>query len=249
MSRRPLVVGNWKMNTSRQEAVALARAVAGVPIAGVDVVVCPPFPWLSPVRDAIAGSAVVLGAQDCWTESSGAFTGAVSPAMIGELCRYVIVGHSERRRIFGETDQLVARKLTAAITAGLLPILCVGEALEARRAGNAGRFVRSQIEIALRGQSQETVERCIIAYEPVWAIGTGVAAEPSDAEEMAREIRSCLAFAGEETGDRVRILYGGSVTPANAGAILGGANVDGALVGGASLQAGSFLGIAAAAGH
>jgi triosephosphate isomerase len=248
MPRTPFIVGNWKMHTSRDGAVRLAAAIAAAPVSGVALAVCPPFPWLAPVADCLAGSLVSLGAQDCWTEPSGAFTGAVSPTMLAEIGRYVIVGHSERRRIFGESDDLVARKLTAALTAGLEPILCVGEDLGTRQAGDAKKFVSAQLEHALSQQSEEEIQRCAIAYEPIWAIGTGVAAEPSDAEEMAAEIRSVLVrIAGDATAESVRILYGGSVTPANAASILAGANVDGALVGGASLKAESFLAIAAAA--
>jgi triosephosphate isomerase len=196
----------------------------------------------------IAGSQVALGAQDCWTATSGAFTGAVSPAMLAELCRYVIVGHSERRTIFGESDALVAAKLTAALGAGLEPILCVGEDLATRRAGEAKSFVRDQLESALANRPPDEVQRCTIAYEPIWAIGTGVAAEPEDAEEMSAEIRSWLrVVAGNNVANEARILYGGSVTAANAAAIFAGENVDGALVGGASLKADSFLAIAVAA--
>jgi triosephosphate isomerase len=248
MPRTPFVVGNWKMNTSREDAVRLATAVAAESIPRVQVVVCPPFPWLVPVAAALAGSDVGLGAQNCWTEPSGAFTGEVSAQMVAELCRYVIVGHSERRRVIGEPDELVAKKLKAVLGAGLEPILCVGEDLETRRAGEAVSFVRSQLEHTLTGLTEDEAGSCAFAYEPIWAIGTGVAAEPSDAEEMAAEIRSVVqSLAGADVADAARILYGGSVTPANAAIILGGANVDGALVGGASLKAESFLAIARAA--
>ena len=248
MARKPLVVGNWKMHTGRDDAVQLASAIASQPVAGVDLAICPPFPWLVPVAEAIAGSPVSLGAQDCWKATSGAFTGAVAPAMLAEVCRYVIVGHSERRTIFAESDQLVGEKLTAALAAGLQPILCVGEALETRRSGAAVRFVRGQLETALGNRRLDDLQRVTIAYEPIWAIGTGVAAEPGDAEEMSAEIRSLLrVVADDKIAQETRILYGGSVTPANAAAIFAGDNVDGALVGGASLKAESFLAIAAAA--
>jgi triosephosphate isomerase (TIM) len=248
MPRTPLVVGNWKMHTTREEAVRLAIDVAAGAVAGVGLAVCPPFPWLVPVGAALAGTSVALGGQDCWTAPSGAFTGAVSPAMLAELCRYVIVGHSERRRIFGETDDLVADKLTAALTAGLIPILCVGEDLQTRRAADAAAFVRAQLEHALARRAEDDVRRCVVAYEPIWAIGTGVAAQPGDAEEMATEIRSVLRhIAGDAVAEHAIILYGGSVTPENAAAILSRPNVDGALVGGASLKADSFLAIAGTA--
>ena len=248
MPRIPFVVGNWKMHTSREEAVRLATAIAAEPVSGIVLAVCPPFPWLVPVAAALAGSHVGLGAQNCWTEPSGAYTGEVSPVMLAELCRFVIVGHSERRRIMGESDDLVAKKLSAAHAAGLEPILCVGEDLQTRQAGEAASFVRAQLEHALSPLSEEQVRTCHIAYEPIWAIGTGVAAEPSDAEEMAAEIRTVVrALIGANAADAVTILYGGSVTPANAGTILAGENVDGALVGGASLKSDSFLAIAKAA--
>jgi triosephosphate isomerase len=248
MARSPLIVGNWKMNTSRDEAVRLATAIASEAVPGVDLAVCPPFPWLVPVAAALAGSRVALGGQDCWTEPKGAFTGAVSPAMLAELCRFVIVGHSERRRLFGESDELVAQKLSAALAAGLQPILCVGEDLQMRESGEAIAYVQAQLEHALAGRPEEEVGRCAIAYEPIWAIGTGVAAAPSDAEEMAAEIRIVLRrVAGDETTEGVRVLYGGSVTATNAAEILIGMNVDGALIGGASLVPESFVAIARAA--
>ncbi|HEY7032234.1 MAG TPA: triose-phosphate isomerase [Thermomicrobiales bacterium] len=248
MPRTPLIVGNWKMHTGREEAVRLATAIAAGDVPGVELAVCPPFPWLVPVATALVGSTVGLGAQNCWTEESGAFTGEVSPTMLAELCRYVIVGHSERRRILGENDDAVRRKLTAALAAGLTPILCVGEDLDMREAGHATAFVGAQLESALSLRSDADVCRCVIAYEPIWAIGTGIAAQPADAEEMASEIRAVLgSLAGGNAGERIYILYGGSVSPANAAAILAGGNVDGALVGGASLKADSFLAIAAAA--
>lgn len=248
MTRIPLIVGNWKMNTSRREAVDLATAVAASSIVGVETVVCPPFPWLIPVGAALSGTAVSLGAQDCWTGPNGAFTGAVSPTMLAEICRYAIIGHSERRRIFHEDDLLVRQKLDAALAASLSPILCVGEDLETRQAGNAVSFVSSQLDVALADRPELETSRCTIAYEPIWAIGTGVAAGPNDAEEMAIAIRTKLAqIASPRLADGCRILYGGSVSPSNAREILSQSNVDGALVGGASLKADSFLAIVAAA--
>jgi triosephosphate isomerase len=248
MARTPLVVGNWKMNTGRAEAIRLAGEIAERPVAGVDLAICPPFPWLVPVADAIAGSAVELGAQDCWTATSGAFTGAVSPGMLAEICRFVIVGHSERRTIFGESDELVDEKITAALAAGLLPILCVGEDLETRRSGDAVPSVKRQLQIALAHRPPAELRSITVAYEPIWAIGTGVAAQPGDAEEMSAAIRTFVSgVADDNIAGAIRILYGGSVTPANAAAIFAGQNVDGALVGGASLKAESFLTIAAAA--
>lgn len=248
MPRTPFIVGNWKMNTSREEAVRLATAIASEPISAVHLALCPPFPWLIPVAAALAGTQVDLGAQNCWTEPNGAFTGEVSPTMLAEICRYVLIGHSERRRVLGEPDELIAKKLRAALTAGIEPILCVGEDLETRQAGSAVSYVKAQLEHALASLSKEEIGTCTFAYEPIWAIGTGVAAEPSDAEEMAAEVRSVISsVAGADVAHAARILYGGSVTPANAAAILANENVDGALVGGASLKAESFLRIARAA--
>lgn len=248
MARTPFVVGNWKMNTSRQEAVDLATAIAASPVSHVDLAVCPPFPWLVPVSDVLTGSDVALGAQDCWSEAKGAYTGAVSPTMLSGLCQYVIIGHSERRTIFGDTDDRVSAKIVAALAAGLSPIVCVGESLQTRRAERAIPFVRAQIEYALSGLSPDQVGDLTIAYEPIWAIGTGVAAEPADAETMAAAIRQAVEeFVDASKAANVRILYGGSVTSANAAATLRQPNVDGALVGGASLKAADFLQIAAAA--
>lgn len=246
MTRRRLIAGNWKMNTSRAEAVGLASAVARGGHNDVDVVLCPPFPWLIPVAEAIAGSGVGLGAQNCWTEPKGAVTGEVSPAMLAELCQYVIVGHSERRRILGESDELVAQKLRAALASGLKPILCVGEDQSQRQQGQAVQVVRGQLTAALAGLSADDVTQCVVAYEPIWAIGTGTPATGDDAAEMATVIRNGIADDWPEIAPTLRILYGGSVTAGNAAELLSARNVDGALVGGASLKADAFLGIIAA---
>jgi triosephosphate isomerase len=244
MTRTPLIVGNWKMNTSRSEALALAKGVAASIPEHVDVAICPPFLWLVDVQATLAGSNVRLGAQNCWSEPSGAFTGEVSPTMLAELCDLVIIGHSERRRIIGESDQLVAAKLRAALAAGLTVILCVGEDLETRQAGNELQFVEDQLTIALSGLSSEDLSKCVVAYEPIWAIGTGVAAEPADAQLMAAMIRQAIPAGVAEI---MRILYGGSVTASNAEAILSQRDVDGALVGGASLKLEAFTAIMLAA--
>jgi triosephosphate isomerase len=245
--RVPLIVGNWKMNTNQEGAVALASAVAAGAPSGVDLAVCPPFPWLLPVAGAVAGSTVAVGAQNCWKEQSGAVTGEVAPAMLVPLCRYVILGHSERRQIFEESDALVAQKITAALAVGLEPIICVGESLATRRTGDAVMFVREQVVRALGGRSTDDLARCAIAYEPIWAIGTGVAATPDDAQEMASAIRATVRGLAPEIAPGTRILYGGSVNGENAGELLAGEDVDGALVGGASLKADAFLAIAGAA--
>jgi triosephosphate isomerase len=244
MTRTPLIVGNWKMNTSRGEALAMARGVVASIPEHVEVAVCPPFPWLVDVQLALAESNVRLGAQNCWSEPSGAFTGEVSPTMLAELCDLVIIGHSERRRIIGESNQLVAAKLRAALVAGLTAILCVGEDLETRQAGNELQFVENQLTNALGGLSSEQLSRCVVAYEPIWAIGTGVAAEPADAQDMAAMIRQALPA---DVAGTMRILYGGSVTASNAKVILSQRDVDGSLVGGASLKLEAFSEIMLAA--
>ena len=247
MTRRKLIAGNWKMNTSLEEADELARAIAahdyGAPN-NVDLAVCPPFPWLVPVRDAIAGSGIALGAQNCSHLPNGAVTGEVSVQMLSGLCRFVIVGHSERRSLFAESNEIIRRKLDAILGVGLTPILCVGESLDIRRQGAAAKYVVSQLSAVLVGRSPDEIRHCVIAYEPIWAIGTGVAASASDAEEMAQTIRSSLDSLFPGNGDDVRILYGGSVTPANSLETLSQQNVDGALVGGASLKGDLFLAIA-----
>lgn len=247
MSRKPFVVGNWKMNTSRSEAIDLATAIAFDVSTNVDVAICPPFPWLIDVNKVLADSAVRLGAQNCWIEPSGAFTGEVSPSMLAEICQFVIVGHSERRRILGESDELVATKVRAALAAGLSVIICVGEDIETRRAGGAIAFVQSQLQSALGDLDTDLVDRCTIAYEPIWAIGTGVPAEPGDAQEMIAAIRDVMRQIKTDLGNNTRILYGGSVSSDNAHAFLSQPDIDGALCGGASLNADSFKSIIEAA--
>lgn len=251
--RRPLIAGNWKMNTTLDEATALARSVA----AGVasrenveaECLVIPPFPWIVPVRQAVEGSRVAVGAQNCAIEDAGAFTGEVSAAMLARLCDYIVVGHSERRHVFGENDEVVTAKLQAVLRNRATPILCVGETLDQRDSGEAGVVVKRQLTSALAGLPRESVAAIVVAYEPVWAIGTGRAASPNDAAWMSDAIRSTIAqlFDGV-TSRAVRILYGGSVNPANAGSFIGLDDIDGALVGGASLKADSFLEILDAAG-
>ncbi|MGH2559345.1 MAG: triose-phosphate isomerase [Thermomicrobiales bacterium] len=249
MNRTPLIVGNWKMNSSRAEAVALAQSIAAGAPTGAEIAVCPPFPWLVPIADILRDSAISVGAQNCWTEPAGAFTGEVSTTMLTGLCRFVIVGHSERRQIFGETNEIVHDKISAVLAANLTPIVCVGESLENRRAGHAASFVGDQVVRAIGDRTGDDIARWIVAYEPIWAIGTGLAATPDDAEEMARTIRTTVRSVAGDVADAIRILYGGSVNAANTTDLLSGQNVDGALVGGASLNAASFLAIAAAATH
>ncbi|MGH7409683.1 MAG: triose-phosphate isomerase [Candidatus Methylomirabilis sp.] len=249
--RTPLVAGNWKMYKTPSEAVVLAEAVLkelSVPDK-IDVVICPPFTALGVVGQVLAGSRLGLGAQDLHWEKEGAYTGEVSAEMLRDIgCRYVIVGHSERRQHFAETDESVNKKSSTALASGLTPIVCVGETLTEREAGRANGVVAAQLEGALLGFSAEQVRALVFAYEPVWAIGTGRTATPSQAEEMHANVRRILAgLFGADIAQGVRILYGGSVKPENAGELLRRSEIDGALVGGASLQADSFAAIVKAA--
>ena len=251
MRRNKLVAGNWKMYTSMSSAPELAAAVAaGVqPNPEVEVAVCPPFPWLAQVAHVLRGTAVALGAQDCSSEKEGAFTGEVSPRMLLELgCQYVILGHSERRHILGESDALTNDKVHAALEEGLHVILCMGETLAERQRGLTERVFQRQVFAATSGLTDEQFGRLVIAYEPVWAIGTGQTATPEQAQDAHRFIRTkpSLLF-GDAIAQKVRILYGGSVKPDNAHDLLSQPDVDGALVGGASLKPESFLPIVSAA--
>jgi len=246
--RTPLVVGNWKMNGTLAEARALAQAVRdGLKRPrGVEVAVCPPFTALAAVAEVLAGSAVALGAQNCHWEDSGAFTGEVSPAMLAEVgCRFVLVGHSERRHIFREADDEVNRKVVAVLRHGLAPVLCVGETGEERRQGLTFTVVEGQLRAGLAGLGPDDIRRCLVAYEPVWAIGTGVNATPAQAAEVHGYLRGLVSeLASKEAALGVRILYGGSVKPDNAASVVQEPDIDGVLVGGSSLQAQNFIAIA-----
>lgn len=245
--RTPLVVANWKMHGNLAEARPLAQAVRdGLKrLRGVDVVLCPPFTVLGAVGAILSGSPIALGAQNCHWETTGAFTGEVSPAMLVDLdCRVVIVGHSERRRELGESDAQVNRKVHAALAHGLTPILCVGETDAERRQGLTYPVVEGQLRAGLAGLGAAALSRCVVAYEPVWAIGTGVNATPAQAAEVHGYLRGLLSeLASKELAQTVRVLYGGSVKPDNAGPLIQETEIDGALVGGASLQAQSFVAI------
>ena len=244
--RTPFIAGNWKMNTTEAEAVSLARAVASATAgSSADVAVCVPFLYLAPVRTALGESRVGLGAQDVYWEAQGAFTGEVSVAMLQEYCSYVIIGHSERRQFFGETDEWVNRKLKALLASLLDPIVCVGELLAERQSGQTEAVLRRQVRGALEGV--ELAERITVAYEPVWAIGTGETATPEMAQAACRFIRSELRALGGDVADAVRIQYGGSVNAENASTLLSQQDIDGALVGGASLKADQFAAIVRAA--
>ena len=248
--RKPLIAGNWKMNTDGASATALARAISDAsPSYGkVDLLVCPPFVYLKTVGSVLTGGAVSLGAQNMSHEKSGAFTGEISAAMLKDCgATHVILGHSERRHIYKETDADVNKKTLAAHAAGLVPIVCVGELLEEREAGKTAEVIRTQFDGSLAGISAELMAATVIAYEPVWAIGTGKVATPQQAEEVHADLRKLIAERyNAATAEQVRILYGGSVKPDNAAELLGQPNVDGALIGGASLKAEDFLAIAAA---
>jgi triosephosphate isomerase len=247
--RKKFIAGNWKMNLNAAQATALAEAVArpSGDFLHVDVALYPPFVYLENVRRAIAGSPVSLGAQNAYFETKGAFTGEISPAMLVDCgCRYVILGHSERRDIFGETDELVNRKLHAALAAGLVPIVCVGEHLEEREAGSTMHVIRTQFNGSLANVSPEQMATIVLAYEPVWAIGTGKVATPQQAEQVHAALRRMIEDRyNHQIASRVRIQYGGSVKASNSGELMVQPNIDGALVGGASLVADDFLGIVA----
>jgi triosephosphate isomerase len=248
--RKTLIAGNWKLNCGAADAEALARGIArghDVPI-GREAVLCPPFTSLAAVAAVVRGTSFRLGAQDCFWEVRGAYTGEVSPAMLKEAgCRYVIVGHSERRRIFLESDAQVNRKARAALAAGLRPIVCVGETLEQRERGETSGVVEAQLRGSLAEIPAASMGDVVLAYEPVWAIGTGRNATPDQVNEVHSFVRKLLAaMFGSAAAEDVRIQYGGSVTAENARSLLSLADVDGALVGGASLTAESFLKIVGA---
>lgn len=246
-ARRPLVAGNWKMNGSRAALGEITKMGQGLAEKRlwehVDLAICPPAPFIYLASAAALGTRIATGAQDCHAEPSGAFTGDVSAEMIAEAgCSYIIVGHSERRTLHGETDAQVQAKARAALRAGLVPIICVGETRTEREAGKALDVVQKQIEGSV--PAGVPGRQIIVAYEPVWAIGTGLTPTAADVAEVHARIRDVLHHQVGQSADMVRILYGGSVKPSNAKELMGVANVDGALVGGASLKADDFLGIA-----
>jgi triosephosphate isomerase len=248
VERRPIVAGNWKMNTTIDEGLALADALRELvnQESGVDRVVCPPFVSLHAISDRLRDSEVAVGAQNLYFEEKGAFTGEVSAAMLAGLVTYVVIGHSERRQLFGEVDDIVAKKIRAAQGAGLLPILCVGETLAERHWGATESVLRRHVHTALTGLTD--ISGLVVAYEPVWAIGTGRAATAEDANEGCHFIRVEIeALFGEAVARATRIQYGGSVTPANAAEYFAQEDIDGALVGGASLVPESFAAIVRAA--
>ena len=247
--RKPFVAGNWKMNTDSHSSVNLAKRIASgsLELAGhsVSVAVFPPFVYLETVARALSASSIAVGAQDVYCQSKGAFTGEISSAMLKDVgCTYVLCGHSERRHVIGETDELVNKKVAAAISGGLLPILCVGELLDERDSSQTEQVVTRQLKNGLAGLSAEKASAVTIAYEPVWAIGTGRTATPQQAQEVHQLVRSFLAgMYDSQLAQETRILYGGSVKPDNSADLMGQQDIDGLLVGGASLNADDFLAI------
>jgi triosephosphate isomerase len=245
--RRPLIAGNWKMNLNRNESVKLVRAIAEriSDLAGTDVLVAPPFTALPVVKDAIGSAKIYLGAQNMHWETGGAYTGEVSPAMLVEAgCTHVILGHSERRSLFMETDEMIDRKAKAAVGMGLIPVICIGETLEQREQGRTFQVIQGQLDQSLKNfREQKTMPlSTILAYEPVWAIGTGRTATSHQAQEVHHFIRQRLKEDfGSGTADKIRILYGGSVRSDNIKELMAMPDIDGALVGGASLKVDTFI--------
>ena len=242
--RKPFIAGNWKMNTDSASAVALAAGLAKElsSVDTVDVAVCPPFVYLQSVAAALSASNVALGSQNVYFEEKGAFTGEISCAMLKDTsCAYAIIGHSERRHVMGETDAMINKKISAAISGGLLPIFCVGELLEERQGGTTNEVVAGQIKNGLEGICAESIQAVTVAYEPVWAIGTGLTATPEQAQEVHAMIRGLLAdLYGNEIAQTIRIQYGGSAKPSNTAELMSQPDVDGLLVGGASLKVEDF---------
>ena len=238
--RTPFVAGNWKMNKTADAAVAFVTEIAPElnVIDGIDIAVCPPFIAIPAVAHALAATRIGVGAQNMYYETSGAYTGEVSPAMLQGLCRYVILGHSERRALFGETDEGVNKKIFAALAHGLTPIVCVGESLAQNQAGETQAFVSGQVRAAFANLSPEQAATCVVAYEPIWAIGTGLSASAQQAEDIIRaSVRDVLTeLFGDAASQAIRIQYGGSVTEDNIADYMRQPDIDGALVGGASLK-------------
>jgi triosephosphate isomerase len=247
MPRTPIIAGNWKMNTLRADAVALATSIRERcdDISGAEKVVCPPYLYLCDVAEALAGSTIAVGAQNAHWEEKGAFTGEVSVTQVAEVAQYVIIGHSERRQLFGETDETVNRRVAAALAHGLKPMMCVGETLEQRNAGQTTDVLVRQTKGGIAGIP--IGPEFIVAYEPVWAIGTGLAADGATAQEAIALIRETVRDAAGAAASAVRVLYGGSVTPENIAEFMGQPDIDGGLIGGASLKAESFAALVQAA--
>jgi triosephosphate isomerase len=245
--RKPFVAGNWKMNTDSQSSVKLAGDIASgaknLAAEQVDIAVIPPFVYIHSVVQALKTAAIAVGAQDVYFEQEGAFTGEISPTMLKDIgCHYVLCGHSERRHVIGENDELINSKTTAAVNSGLLPILCVGETRQQREAGKTSDIVTHQVREGLAGLIDEKASAITLAYEPVWAIGTGLTATPDQAQEVHALIRELVAdIYNDQLAGEMRILYGGSVKPENAAELMSEKDIDGLLVGGASLKADAFV--------
>jgi triosephosphate isomerase len=248
--RRPLIAGNWKLNGSLS---SISELISGIreqlsTVKNAELVVCPPYIYLSHVQKLLEGSDIVLGAQDCSDQESGAYTGEVAAAMIKEFgCKYNIIGHSERRHVYGDSNDMVATKFAHVIKNGLTPILCVGETLQEREEGHTEVIIAKQINTVLDLFGIEAFKNAVIAYEPVWAIGTGQVATPAEAQEVHEEIRLTLDAKNKDIAANIRILYGGSMKPENAQELLQQPDIDGGLIGGAALKAEDFIGIAVAA--
>ncbi len=247
MNRTPIIAGNWKMHKTRAEAAELASALAALvgTVKSVEIVLCPAFTALDTVAQAIKGSTLQLGGQNCFFEDQGAFTGEISPGMLKDVgCSYCIIGHSERRQFFGETDASINRKARALYRHNITPIICVGETLDEREAGKTAAVVSSQIRGSLQGLPSDKLASTVIAYEPVWAIGTGKTASKEQAQEVHALIRNLVAdIFSRPLAMQIRIQYGGSVKPQNVKELMAQTDIDGAVVGGASLDAESFAGI------
>lgn len=245
-----LVAGNWKMNGSNAaNAELMDGIIAGMPQSdSVELLVCPPFPYLAAMAAKLSGTGIALGAQNVSQHQAGAYTGETAPSMLGEVgCKYVIVGHSERRAIMGESSETVAAKFLAAQDAGLIPLLCVGESQQQRETNQTEAVIDEQLNAVVDGSGIEAFRRAVIAYEPVWAIGTGLTATPQQAQDVHRHIREVLAARHKDVAATVKILYGGSVKGDNAAGLFGKPDIDGGLIGGASLNSADFLAIAEAA--
>ena len=244
--RRTLIAGNWKMNGSMDSIHDLINGIkAGLgDVTNADMAVCPPAIYLMKVQGLIDGAAIALGSQNVCDQAAGAFTGEIAASMLKEAgCTYAIIGHSERRTLYGESDELIARRFAMAVESGITPILCIGETLEERESGVTEAVVSRQLDAVIDSQGIEALGKCVIAYEPVWAIGTGKTATPEQAQDVHAYIRGKLAALNGEVADKVQILYGGSMNAANARDLLGQADIDGGLIGGASLKADDFLAI------
>jgi triosephosphate isomerase len=242
--RSTLIAGNWKMNGSLKTVIELIEAIKAGDSGNAQLAVCPPAVYLMKVGGMLDGTDIALGAQNVCDQETGAFTGEISASMLTECgCQYAIVGHSERRNLYGESDELVANRFAVTVGSGLTPILCVGETLEEREKGVTENVVSRQLDAIIDRQGIAVIERAVIAYEPVWAIGTGQVATPEQAQAVHRFIRGKLAALDDQVADKVQILYGGSMNPTNAGELLSQPDIDGGLIGGASLKAADFLAI------